>query len=187
LNIEEGGLSTAENIMFRAKELTVQALNDTLTLQDREAIKSEVDQLLQEMVGVANTKNANGEYIFSGDLSKTPAVAWDAEVGSYVYQGGINQRVLDIAPERRVADGDLGSNIFVNIASVSQEANVTVDEDGTGAGGFEELNTRSIFDTLQSLSNALAQKYEVPEAVITGDRFMRAGADYSAGGSTTFD
>ena len=171
LSIEEGGLDTAENIMFRAKELTVQALNDTLTLQDRVAIKSEIDQLLQEMVGVANTKNANGEYIFSGDLSTTPAVAWDAEVGSYVYQGGINQRVLDIAPERRVADGDLGSNVFSNIDSVSQEANVTVN--GT------EFNQRSVFDTLQSLSNALSQNYEVPEAVLTGDRFVRFGMDYS--------
>ena len=172
LNIEEGSLGAAENIMFRAKELTIQALNDTLTLQDRQAIKSEIDQLLQQMVGVANTKNSNGEYIFSGDLSKTPAVAWDSDVGSYVYQGGVNQRVLDIAPERRVADGDLGFNVFQNIASVSQEADATVN--GT------ELNTRSVFDTLQSLSFALDQKYEVPEAVITGDRFMRLGADYLA-------
>lgn len=170
LNIEEGGLGTAENIMFRAKELTIQALNDTLTIQDRKGIKSEVDQLLQEMVGVANTKNANGEYIFSGDLSTTPAVAWDSEVGTYVYQGGMNQRVLDIAPERRVADGDLASNIFINIASVSQEANATVDGSA--------INTRSVFDTLQSLSFALEQKYEIPEAVITGDRFMKQGVNY---------
>ncbi|GEM_PF-354119 len=179
LSIEEGGLQTAENVIFRAKELTVQALNSTLTLQDREAIKSEIDQLLQEMVGVANTKNANGEYIFSGDLSTTPAVAWDAEVGSYVYQGGVNQRVLDIAPERRVADGDLGSNIFSNITSVSQEANTTVNG--------VEINQRSVFDTLQSLSKALSAQYEVPEAVISGDRFMRLGADYSAPSTTTFD
>ncbi len=171
LSIEEGGLQTAENVIFRAKELTVQALNSTLTLQDREAIKSEIDQLLQEMVGVANTKNANGEYIFSGDLSTTPAVAWDAEVGSYVYQGGVNQRVLDIAPERRVADGDLGSNIFSNITSVSQEANTTVNG--------VEINQRSVFDTLQSLSKALSQEYEVPEAALTGDRFVRFGMDYS--------
>ena len=178
LSIEEGSLQTSENILFRAKELTVQALNSTLTLQDRDAIKSEIDQLLQQMVGVANTKNANGEYIFSGDLSTTPAVAWSAEVGSYVYQGGINQRALDIAPERRVTDGDLGSNVFSNISSVSQEANAAID----GA----ELNQRSVFDTLQSLSNALSQKYEVPEAVITGDRFVRFGAKYQAT-PTTFD
>jgi len=173
LSIEEGSLETAENIMFRAKELTVQALNSTITTQDRLAIKSEIDQLLQQMVGVANTKNANGEHIFSGDLSTTPAVAWDNEVGSYVYQGGINQRVLDIAAERKVADGDLGSNVFMNIPSVSQEGNATIN--GT------EIDQRSIFDTLEALSLALESTYEVPEAVITGDRFMRFGVDYSGG------
>jgi flagellar hook-associated protein 3 FlgL len=178
LNIEEGSLEAAENIMFRAKELTIQALNSTLTTEDRLAIKAEIDQLLEQMVGVANTKNANGEYVFSGDLSTTPAVAWDVEIGSYVYQGGVNQRALDIAAERKVADGDLGFNVFQNIISISQEANATVN--GT------ELNKRSVFDTLQTLSLALESSYEIPEATVTGDRFMRFGVDYSLA-PTTFD
>lgn len=178
LDIEESSLETAENILIRAKELTVQALNATLTADDRLSIKFEIDQMLQQMVGVANTKNANGEFIFSGDFSTTPAVAWDAKTESYVYQGGINQRTLDVAPERRVADGDLASDIFSNITSVSQQANTTID-------GVES-NQRSVFDTLQSLSNALSQKYVVPEASITGDRFMAFGADYSVT-PTTFN
>lgn len=171
LNIEEGSLSTAETILFRAKELTVQALNSTLTLEDKVAIQAEIDQLLGEMVGVANTKNSNGEYIFSGDLSTTPAFAFDSDVGSYVYQGGVNQRVLDIASVRTVADGDLGVNVFQNISSTSQQANAQVNGD--------ELNARSIFDTLQALSLALGQNYDVPEAALKGDRFVKFGMDYS--------
>ena len=178
LEIEESSLATAENILIRAKELTVQALNSTLTADDRLSIKYEIDQMLEQMVGVSNTKNANGEYIFSGDFSTTPAVAWDPKTESYAFQGGINQRTLDVAPERRVADGDLGSDVFTNIDSISQQANTTVD----GA----ERNQRSVFDTLQSLSNALGQTYEVPEASITGDRFMLFGADYS-GTPTSFN
>lgn len=177
LSLEEGSIDTAENILFRAKELTIQALNSTLAPEDRLAIKAEIDQMLEQMVSLANTRNSNGEYIFSGDLSTTPAVAWDPEVGSYVYQGGVNQRVLDIAAERQVADGDLGSNVFQNIDSISQEANATV--------GGAELDKRSIFDTLQALSFALESTYEIPEAAITGDRFMRFGVDYSGGASFT--
>ncbi len=171
LNTEEGSLSEAENILYRAKELTVQALNDTLTLEDRLAIRAEIDQLLEQMVGVANTKDANGEYIFGGDLSKTQPVVWDEAIGAYVYQGGVNQRVLDIASERQVADGDLAWDVFFNIDSVSQAANATVDGN--------ELNKRSIFDTLQTLSKALGSAYDVPNATLTGDRFMRYGIDYS--------
>ncbi len=171
LNTEEGSLSEAENILYRAKELTVQALNDTLTLEDRLAIRAEIDELLEQMVGVANTKDANGEYIFGGDLSKTQPVVWDEAIGSYVYQGGVNQRVIDIAPERQVADGDLAWDVFFNIDSVSQAANATVDG--------VQVDKRSIFDTLQTLSKALGSAYEVPNATLTGDRFMRYGIDYS--------
>ena len=179
LNIEEASLETAEDIMFRAKELTIQALNGSLTDNDRVSIKYEIDQMLSNLVGVANTRNANGEYIFSGDLSSVKPFEWSGDVNGYVYQGGINQRVLDIAPDRQVADGDLGFNVFHNISSVSQEANATVDEYGAGPSGFSELNKRSIFDTLQSLSLALDGKFDIPKAVITGDRFNRYGATYA--------
>lgn len=166
LNIEESALESSENVIIRVKELTVQALNGTLNASDRLAIKQEVDQLIQELAGLANTKNANGEFIFSGDLSNEPTYVMDPDTGKYVYQGGVHQRALPIGPERQVADGDLGSNVFENIASVSRYKN----EDGK----------RSIFNTLQALSDSLAGDFKPQQATITGDRFLRYGL---AGGS----
>lgn len=169
LNIEESALDTSENILFRVKELTIQAQNDTLNANDRISIKQEVDQLIEELAGVANTKNANGEYIFSGDLSSVPAFVSDAATGEYVYQGGFHQRTLQIGPERQIADGDLGFNVFENIPSVG----IDNDQDGM----------RSIFNTLKSLSDGLAGAgaglSEAVPAEITGDRFLRYGLDYS--------
>ncbi|MCD2450571.1 flagellar hook-associated protein FlgL [Methylicorpusculum oleiharenae] len=161
LNIEESALESSENVIIRVKELTVQALNGTLNASDRLAVKQEVDQLIQELAGVANTKNANGEFIFSGDLSNEAAYAQDPDTGKYVYQGGVHQRALPIGPERQVADGDLGSNVFENISSVSRYKN----EDGK----------RSIFNTLQVLSDSLAGDFKPQQATITGDRFLRYG------------
>ncbi|PKM10845.1 MAG: flagellar hook-associated protein 3 [Gammaproteobacteria bacterium HGW-Gammaproteobacteria-3] len=172
LNIEEAALDTSENVLFRAKELTIQSLNAPLTANDRLAIKQEVDQLLQELVGVANTKNANGEFIFSGDLSGVPAFAVNPDTGRYVYQGGQQQRVLQIAPERQVADGDLGFNVFQNNGSVSQSGDA-------GVNGVA-IDKRSVFDTLQTLSEALGSQFDIPEARLTGSRFTRFGMDYSA-------
>ncbi|GAB4257983.1 MAG: flagellar hook-associated protein FlgL [Methylomicrobium sp.] len=175
LNIEESALDTAGNILVRAKELTLQAKNDTLNAGDRIAIKQEVDQMIDALVGVANTKNANGEFIFSGDLSSVPPFVLDAKTGEYVYQGGVKQRVLQIGPERQVADGDLGFRVFENISSTGIDSN----EDGM----------RSVFNTLKSLSDALAGSgagiSEAVPAVMTGDRFLRYGADYSTA-STEF-
>ncbi len=172
LNIEESSLAGAENVLYRAKELTIQALNAPLSENDRMSIKFEIDQLLDNMVGIANTKNANGEYIFSGDLSSVPAFAWNGDANAYVYQGGVTQRTLDIAPERRVADGDLGIDVFQLVTSVSQEGDATFNA--------QTLDRRSIMDTLQTLSEALAGVYDIPQAAIVGSRFARYGYDYSA-------
>jgi len=166
LNLEESALDAASNIMHKAKDLTIQAKNDTLNSSDRLAIKYEVDQLLEELAGVANTKNANGEYIFSGDLATVPAFAKNATTGIYVYQGGPQQRALQISPTRQVADGDLGFNVFENINSSSQAA----DENGK----------RSVFNTLKALSDGLGASLNASSGAITGDRFLRYGLDYSA-------
>ncbi len=172
LNLEESALETSNNILFRAKELTIQGMNATLNSSDRLSIKFEVDQLIEEMAGVANTKNANGEYIFSGDLATVPAFAKNPS-GDYVYQGGPQQRTLQIAPTRQVADGDLGFNVFQNIDSSSPAA----DQNGK----------RSIFNTLKALSEGLSANFSDTPGEITGDRFLRYGLDYSAAPSTTFE
>ncbi|MDI1229716.1 MAG: flagellar hook-associated protein FlgL [Methylobacter sp.] len=167
LNLEESALETANNIMFRAKDLTIQAISSaTLNDSDRLSIKFEVDQLIEQLAGVANTQNANGEFIFSGDLSTVPAFTKQAATGEYVYQGGTQQRALQIGSSRQVADSDLGSTVFDNITSSSPAA----DENGK----------RSIFNTLKALSDGLGASLNPTSGEITGDRFLRYGLDYSA-------
>ncbi|MGZ4955915.1 MAG: flagellar hook-associated protein FlgL, partial [Methylobacter sp.] len=172
LNIEESALATSGGILDRARDLTVQAMNDTLNSSDRLGIKTEVDQLIQQLAGVANTQNANGEFIFSGDLSSVPPFTKNATTGDYVYQGGPEQRVLQIGPTRQVADGDLGVKVFENVKSSSPAA----DENGN----------RSIFNTLKALSDGLSSTFNATPAGITGDRFLRYGLDYTAA-TTKFD
>jgi len=172
LNIEESALATSGGILDRARELTVQAMNGALNSSDRVAIKDEVDQLIQQLAGVANTQNANGEFIFSGDLSTVQTFAKNATTGEYVYQGGPEQRALQIAPTRQVADGDLGVNVFENIKSVSTAA----DQNGN----------RSAFSILQALSDGLNATFNATPAEITGGRFLRYGLDYTAS-TTTFN
>ncbi|WP_432743894.1 flagellar hook-associated protein FlgL [Methylobacter sp. G7] len=173
LNLEESALETANNIMFRAKDLTIQAISSaTLNDSDRLSIKFEVDQLIEQLAGVANTQNANGEFIFSGDLSTVPAFTKQAATGEYVYQGGTQQRVLQIGSSRQVADSDLGATVFDNITSSSPAA----DENGK----------RSIFSTLKALSDGLGASLNPASGEITGDRFLRYGLDYSTA-PATFD
>lgn len=165
LNIEESALTSSNDILANARELTIRAKNDTLNSADRLSIKTEVDQLIEELAGTANTQNANGEFIFSGDLSTVPPFAKNATTGEYVYQGGQQQRGVQISPTRQVADSDLGSTVFQDIASSSPAK----DENGN----------RSIFNTLKALSDALGATFNATPAQITGDKFLRYGLDYT--------
>lgn len=66
-------LDKATQVMHRMEELAVQAANDTLTENERNSIKTEVEQLKAQMIEIANT-NVNGKYIFNGTDMDTPAL-----------------------------------------------------------------------------------------------------------------
>lgn len=55
----EGGLSEVHSILQRGRELSVQANNDTLTAQDKNAVQSEINQLLMEVEKISGDTQFN--------------------------------------------------------------------------------------------------------------------------------
>jgi flagellar hook-associated protein 3 FlgL len=115
LETEEGSLSGITNLLQRVRELTVQGNNDVLSATDKGAIAVEVRQLRDQLFSMANAKDSNGEYIFSGYQTGTRPFTYGA--GVYTYNGDNGQRELQIAPGRTVADGDNGYGLFMNVAT----------------------------------------------------------------------
>ncbi len=66
----EGALTETENILQRIRELSVQASNDTNTLEDREAIQKEIDQLLDEVNRIADTTEFNTKTLLDGSCER---------------------------------------------------------------------------------------------------------------------
>ncbi|CAD6873294.1 flagellar hook-associated protein FlgL [Methylomonas fluvii] len=112
LDLEESALDNAGSVLHRIRELTVQGLNDSNTATNRKQIAMEIDELNKQLLSIANTKNANGEYIFSG--YKTDQAAF-TDTPAYAYQGDANQRSIAIGPSRQVTDGDPGDSVFGSI------------------------------------------------------------------------
>jgi len=135
LELEDTALGSVGDALQRARELTVQALNDTNGPQDRAAIAQEIRQLTDEILGLANRKDANGEYLFGGFQGQNPPFAHDGS-GTFSYAGDQGQRELQIGPARRVADGDSGLDVFMKVPAA--------------AGGFED-----VFSTLYTLATDL--------------------------------
>lgn len=116
---EESVLNSVNNIMQRVRELAGEAGNGALSQNERQAIASELQEREDELLGLMNTRNARGEYLFAGFQGKTQPFERQAD-GSYAYHGDEGQRTLQIGSSLNIAVGDNGKKVFENITNASR-------------------------------------------------------------------
>jgi flagellar hook-associated protein 3 FlgL len=114
LELEETALGSVGETLQRVRELTIQALNDTNSAMDRAAIAAEVRQLADEVIGLANRKDGNGQFMFAGFQVLTTPFS-EAPPGTFNYNGDQGQRQIQIGSARQIADGDSGQAVFMDI------------------------------------------------------------------------
>lgn len=114
LNLEESTLGSINVALTRVQELTVYAGSGTLTKTDRQAISAEIRELESQLASLFNTRDAGGEYLFGGNKG-ADAPFEKAENGRYVYKGDEGQRFLSIGDSTRIATGDNGKKLFVDV------------------------------------------------------------------------
>jgi len=114
LSLEETVLTDVGNILQRIRELSVRANNASLSAGDRQAIAKEVRINLDGLVQLANSEDADGEYLFSGYKTGTQPFS-DNGTGNFSYAGDQGQRSLQIGSNRQVVVGDSGTDIFMKI------------------------------------------------------------------------
>ena len=114
LETEETSLNSVLNILQRMNELAIGMNNGTLSAENRIATSAEVFKQLDGLLQLANSRDSNGEYIFSGD--KTNSVTFtDAGGGTYTYNGDQGKRYIQIGTARNVETADTGYEVFMNI------------------------------------------------------------------------
>ncbi|CAB0151041.1 Flagellar hook-associated protein 3 [Pseudidiomarina piscicola] len=114
LSQEESLLNSVTDTYSRAKTLLVQAASDSLSDLDRASVASELKGLYQSLEGLANTRDANGQYLFAGYADDTAPFAKDAN-GSLNYIGSTDVREQQVDSERRMAVGHSGDEIFAAV------------------------------------------------------------------------
>ena len=114
LSLEEGTLDGIGNALQRIRELSIAANNDSQTIESRSFIKSEVEELLKQVLALSNTSDSNGEYIFAGFQGKTKPFEADG-TGNFLYYGDDGQRFLKVGTSTTIAMGDSGEDTFLAI------------------------------------------------------------------------
>ena len=152
LELQDSALGFVGDALQRVRELTVAGLNDTNGADERIAIAAEVRQLAGHVMGLANRKDGNGQYMFAGFQVLTVPFSETAP-GVFSFAGDQGQRQIQIGPGRQLADGDSGQAVFMDIAD--------------GGGGFED-----IFTTLENLATDLEANAPNGSSLEQMDRVM---------------
>ncbi len=127
----DGGLQEVHNMVQRARELTVQAANDTYTSGDRAKVQLELDQLGQETLAMSEKVQFNGMKLLNGDNN------------TLTMQVGAN------ASETLVIDLSTADISGINLTSGT--ANVKVTSAATASNALVSLDT-----DLETISTARA-------------------------------
>ena len=106
--IEEGTLKTTTDMLQRIRELAVQGLNSSNTQTDRQAIAIEISQLNDQLLALSNTRDSNGDYLFSGFKSNTQPY----QTVNGDYQGDEGQRSMRVGAGVLIETNDPGNQIF---------------------------------------------------------------------------
>jgi len=131
LTQEEVTLNSVNTVLQRVRELAVQAGNGGLSAEDRKSIAAELTEREDELLSLMNTRNARGEYLFSGFQGKTQPFVRTGD-GSYSYQGDEGQRKLQIASSLNIPISDSGKSIFESVTNAGRlSAGPVVDATGT--------------------------------------------------------
>lgn len=156
LAAEESALISAENILQRIRQLAVSGNTDTLSISEKEIIAGEINSLSEELLSLANTKDANGNYVFAGSSVDSEAFALD-DNGVVVYQGDKTQTSVDVSDQRSLVLNRPGDEVFISVDRLADDGEITKigffemlsdftaalteDNDTNLARGLEEITT----------------------------------------------
>lgn len=185
LSQEESVLQSTTSVLQNVKVLLIQAggtLNDT----DRANIANSLQSNLDQLQGLANTDDGNGQFLFSGFKSGSAPFVRQAD-GEITYAGDQGQRLTQVDASRQMAGADDGRSIFQSVQSgagyVSEAA-----AKNTGSG---VLGSASVFD---AGSPNYGQDFEINFkgdgayliASVPAPATFSTSGSYTSGGAITF-
>ncbi|MGY8897951.1 MAG: flagellar hook-associated protein FlgL [Paraglaciecola sp.] len=134
---EETILGNVTDNIQRARQLMIQAGNGILDVDDRKAIAIEIGQIRDQIFDAMNSQSANGEYIFAGYQSATPAFSYTAGASGnkYAFEGDEGLNEIRISNTFSLAMNNSGQTVFEDVYA-------RLDSQITSSSGVASASTR---------------------------------------------
>lgn len=185
LGVQENTLAQVNDLMARVNDLTIQASNPALSAADKKTLITEVNQIRDGLLSLANADDGTGRYVFGGTNDGDPPFA--KINGKVVYRGDQTQRQVEVGPDTYVRDALPGSEIFMRIPTGDGFVDGSAAAGNTGNGVLTNV-TRDGSDSWNgqgfSVRFTTGNQYEVVDGAgnVTGTGTYKAGDDLEVNG-----
>ena len=132
LNTEDSALTQVQSALQSLRDLALEANSGTVSSQGLSAISTQAAQIQNSLLGLANTQDGSGNYIFGGYSTQTQPFTLTATGANY--NGDQGQRQVQIAAGQTVVVGDNGDLVFNQIKTGNGTFVVTAAAGNTGTG-----------------------------------------------------
>lgn len=193
LSLVDQSLGDVSSQITEIQSLIVTAGNGGYSQSDRAALATELEGRLSDLIGLANTQNGTGGYLYSGYASTTQPYS-QTPTGA-TYQGDQGQRTLQVGSSRKMAISESGSAVFDAISTGNGKFQTQAASTNTGAG---IVSPGAVIDPSKATGHDYALNFAVSgdPAVTTYsviDNSVSPAADvlkdqpFTAGASISFD
>jgi flagellar hook-associated protein 3 FlgL len=184
----ESALGNIGAVIADAKVLAITAGNGALQDSDRRSIAQELRGKFEQLLGLANSQDGNGKYLFAGFREDIQPFSGSLSAVSYIGDNG--EREAQVSPSQVLAVGSSGAAIFRDIKNGNGvfAGSVAAANSGTGV-----LQNGHMLDSTLWNGDAYAIQFNVVAGVTTYDivdttsaSTISSGLPYVSGGSITF-
>lgn len=187
LKLEGNALQSVTTVLQNIKSMVVAAGNGTLNDADRAAIATTLQSNVEQLKGLANTDDGNGQFLFAGFKSASAPFVGQAN-GSVLYTGDQGQRLVQVDVSRQMASTDDGRSIFQSVQAGAGYVSASP-VGNAGSGVFGAASVVNVADPNYGkdfvISFPTATTYQVDTATVPPVSIVPASA-YTAGSAIQF-
>ncbi|WP_348945780.1 flagellar hook-associated protein FlgL [Chitinibacter sp. FCG-7] len=114
MRLSESTLQQVVGVIQDVQQLSVMAGNPALTASEKKMLDAQLQGSYQELLGLANTSDGQGNYLFSGFKGDTKPFT-ETSFGTVNYFGDDGQRLVQISDGRQVPISESGADVFQRI------------------------------------------------------------------------
>lgn len=113
VSLAESTLQSVTSLLQDVRDTAISAGNGAFGVNDRQMIANALSGKLQALIGLANSTDGIGNYLFAGFQSKTqPFIDTPAGV---TYMGDDGQRLIQVNSSRQMPSSESGADLFMRV------------------------------------------------------------------------